>query len=47
MSISQLGGIEKLIMHEMKPPTIEDARRFGGCLNLCHNVKKSGSVHVA
>ena len=26
----------------MKPPTIEDARRFGGCLNLSHNVKKIG-----
>ena len=34
MSINQLGGIEELIMHGMKPPTIEDARRFGGCLNL-------------
>ena len=42
MSINQLGGIENLVMHQMKPPTIEDARRLGGCLNLCHNVKSIG-----
>ena len=39
MSSNQLGGIEKLDFDGMQPPSVEDARRLGGCLNLCANLK--------
>ena len=42
MSVNQLGGIEELTLHKMKPLSIEDARRLGGCLNMCSNLKNLG-----
>ena len=42
MSVNQLGGIKELTLHQMKPLSIEDARRLGGCLNMCSNLKNLG-----
>ena len=39
MSIAQLGGIEELDFDGMPPPSIEEARRLGGCLTLCDRLK--------
>jgi hypothetical protein len=38
MSINQLGGITALDFDGMSPPSVEGARRLGGCLNLCGNL---------
>ena len=40
MSINQLGGIKMLDFTGIAPPTAEDGRRLGGCLNLCQNLEK-------
>jgi hypothetical protein len=39
MSIGQLGSVKKLDFDGMSPPTMDDARRLGGCLNLCVRLK--------
>ena len=39
-STNQLGGITKLEFEEMAAPSVEEARRLGGCLNLCVNLEK-------
>ena len=38
MSINQLGGITALDFDGMSPPSVEGARRLGGCLNLSGNL---------
>ena len=38
-STNQLGGVTKLDFHKMAAPSVEEARRLGGCLNLCVNLK--------
>jgi len=39
MSIGQLGSVKELDFDGMSPPTMDDARRLGGCLNLCVRLK--------
>ena len=39
-STNQLGGVTKLDFQKMAAPSVEEARRLGGCLNLCVNLKK-------
>ena len=46
MSSNQLGGIEKLDFDGMQSPSVEDARRLGGCLNLCANLKDLDLMRV-
>ena len=38
-STNQLGGVTKLDFYGMPPPSVEEARRLGGCLNLCVNLE--------
>ena len=39
-STSQLGGVTKLNFARMAAPSVEEARRLGGCLNLCVNLEE-------
>ena len=39
-STNQLGGVTKLDFDGMAAPSVEEARRLGGCLNLCVNLEK-------
>ena len=39
-STNQLGGVTKLNFNRMAAPSVEEARRLGGCLNLCVNLEK-------
>ena len=40
MSINQLGGIKMLDFTGIAAPSVEDAQRLGGCLNLCNHLEK-------
>eukprot|EP00966_Prymnesium_polylepis_P266150 6148005-Prymnesium_polylepis.1 len=41
ISINQLGSIKEFDFGEagMRPPSVEDGRRLGGCLSLCSNLE--------
>ena len=39
MSRRQLQGIRDLKLHRMRPPSVNDARRLGGIMNLCRSLR--------
>jgi len=39
MSQRQLGGIEELNLSDMRAPSVEEARRLTGCLELCDSLE--------
>ena len=39
-STNQLGGVTQLDFDGMAAPSVEEARRLGGCLNLCVNLQR-------
>ena len=47
LRVRQLGGAKRLKFDStMPPPSVEDGRRFGHCLNICVNCEKLGLADV-